>query len=273
MHKKIDQIEFCVLDTETTGLAPERGDRIIELACVKIKAGQIKTQFHTLINPQRDIPTEALAIHGISQDMLKGAPLMQKVMPEFLKFIQGSHLCAYNAAFDLDFLKKELQLLGQEMPPDIYIIDVLAMARRLLPNFSQYNLAYVAQSLDIAQEQKHRALYDVYTTIAVFNELTNIMRIKGIDDFYTLHSLFGLESPSLQDIRQQKVSRIQEAIDLKVKLKIKYLSRNSAELSEREVIPKQIKQENNKFYLIGFCCLRKEERIFSVDAILHLEIV
>ncbi len=88
-----------------------------------------------------------------------------------------------------------------------------------------------------------------------------------------MHNLFGLSSPYLADLRQQKVSRVQEAIDLKVKLKIRYLSGQSGQVTEREVIPKQIKQENNKFYLVGFCNLRKEERIFSLDGILHLEIV
>ena len=71
----------------------------------------------------------------------------------------------------------------------------------------------------------------------------------------------------------QKIAKIQEAMDLKVKLKIKYLSSSNAEVCEREVIPKEIKQENNRSYLVGYCCLKNEERTFRIDGLLHLEIL
>jgi predicted DNA-binding transcriptional regulator YafY len=77
----------------------------------------------------------------------------------------------------------------------------------------------------------------------------------------------------LKDIDNQKIASIQEAIDLGVKLKIKYLSSASATLTERQVIPKEIKQENNRSYLVGYCCLRNEERSFRIDGILHIEII
>lgn len=274
MHNlKIGELEFAVFDTETTGLEPETGDRIIELACVKIQGAQIKGEFQTLVNPQRNIQEEALNVHHITQEMLEKAPLMQEIMPHFLNFISGAVLCAYNAAFDLAFIRKELQLLGQDFPVDIHIIDVLAMARRLLPQLERYSLLFVSESFGIEREQKHRALSDVYMTIEVFNRLKGLLLEKGIDDFANFNTLFGLSTPAIEDRRSQKVSRIQEAMDLGVKLKIKYLSSRSAEVTEREVIPRQIKLENNRYYLIGYCNLRKEERIFAIDGILHLEIL
>ncbi len=171
MSQKLDEIEFTILDTETTGLEPESGDRIIELACVRLKAGQPKDEFQALINPGRAISEEALAVHHISEEMLKGAPTMERVIPDFLEFTKDSVLCAYNATFDIGFIKKELELLKREMPQDTHIIDILTMARKLLPNFNRYTLSYVAQVLGIKQLQQHRALSDVHTTVGVFNEL------------------------------------------------------------------------------------------------------
>ncbi|MCM8762837.1 MAG: exonuclease domain-containing protein [Candidatus Omnitrophica bacterium] len=272
-NQKIDEIEFVIFDTETTGFEPEAGDRIIEIAAVKLIGTQIKNEFHALINPCRQISEEAIAIHHITNAMLKDAPLMEEVMPKFLDFVEGSVLCAYNAAFDLGFINKELQLLNRNLAWQIPVIDILAMARRLLPHLGQYNLGYVANTLGVKKEQIHRALSDVYLSVDVFKWLKELLKAKGIDDFRSLQTLFGLASPYLNDLRNQKISRIQEALDLKVRLKIKYLSRSNAEVTEREVIPRQIKQENNKYYLVGYCDLRKEERTFSIDGILHLEIL
>ncbi|MDD5237294.1 MAG: exonuclease domain-containing protein, partial [Candidatus Omnitrophica bacterium] len=216
---------------------------------------------------------EALGIHHIRSAMLVDAPLMESVMPKFLDFVRGGVLCAYNAAFDLGFVKKELQLLNQLFPEDIHVIDILAMARRLLPGLERYSLLSVSDSLGIKKEQEHRALSDVYMTIDVFNRLKGLLRSKGVDDFLNFNMLFGLNTPYIEDVRNQKLSRIQEAMDLKVKLKIRYLSRQSVEVTVREVIPREIKKDNGRYYLIGYCNLRKEERIFAIDGILHLEIL
>lgn len=195
------------------------------------------------------------------------------VMPDFLKFIQGSCLCSYNAAFDIGFLDNELKLLGQPALKDTLIIDILKMARRILPGLERYALWFVAEKLGIGFSQVHRALSDVELTIQVFNKLKEILQIKGIFDFTNFLSLFALNSVNLADINNQKLARIQQALDLGVKLKIKYLSSSSAQVTERIVLPKEIRQDKDRVYLTGHCCLRNEERSFRIDGILHLEIV
>ena len=163
--------------------------------------------------------------------------------------------------------------MGKNLPEDIVALDILKMARKLIPGLDRYSLAYVAQSLGIKTEQKHRALSDVELTLDVFNKLKKISQAKGIFDFVGFTGLFGLNSNFLDNINNQKIAKIQEAMDLGVKLKIKYLSGSSAEVTEREVIPKEIKQDKNRTYLVGYCCLRNEERTFRIDGILHLEIL
>lgn len=270
---RIDDIEFIILDTETTGLEPESGHKVIEIAAVRLKGNAIIDKFNSLVNPLRSIPQDALDIHHISPEMLTGAPLMKEVMPKFLKFIKGGILCAYNAAFDMGFINQELKLLNQQLPSDTHIIDMLLMARRCLPYLQRHSLWFVSESLGIQKIQEHRALSDVYMSIEVFKRLKDIAVSKGIDGFTQFQTVFGLNTPYLEDMRNQKISRLQEAIDLKVNIKIKYFARQSAEVTEREVVPLEIKQEGNKYYLVGYCNLRKEERTFSVNGILHLEII
>ena len=273
MHKNLEEIEFTIFDTETTGLEPESGDRIVELAAVRFKnKGRIAT-FQSLVNPGRPISEAAFQVNRITPDMLKDAATIDKVLPEFLGFIQNSCLCSYNAGFDLAFLNSELRLLGRTLSEGTLVVDILKMAKRLLPGLERYALWFVADKLGIKTKQHHRALADVELTLEVFNKLSEILKTKCISDFMNFLNLFGLNSDLLNDINNQKIARIQEAMDLGVRLKIKYLSSSSATVSEREVLPKEIKQERNQNYLVGHCYLRNEERSFRIDGILHLEVV
>lgn len=273
MMQNIDEVEFTIFDTETTGLEPESGDRIVEIAAVRIKGKEKIDTFQTLVNPGRPISEEAFNVNQITPDMLKDAPGMETVMPEFLKFIQGTYLCSYNAAFDLGFLDKELNLMGQPKLKDVVVVDILKMAKRLLPGLERYALWFVAEKLRIKAEQKHRALSDVELTLQTFNKLIQILYSQGITDFNNFSSLFSINSRFLEDVDNQKVAQIQQALDLGVKLRIKYLSRTNAKVSEREVLPKEIRQDKGRIYLVGHCYLRNEERSFRIDSILRLEIL
>lgn len=273
MNKNLDEIEFTIFDTETTGLEPESGDRVVELAGIRFKGKQKLETFQSLVNPKREISEAAFAVNRITQDMLKDAPSIELVMPEFLKFIQGSCLCSYNAPFDLGFLNNELKILKKPPLENKVIVDILKMAKRLMPGLERYALWFVAEKLAIKIQQAHRAFSDVELSLEVFNKLKEILKAKGISDFMNFSSLFSLKSELLDDINNQKLARIQEAMDLGVKLKIKYLSSRDAQVTERQIIPREIKLENNNSYLVGFCYLRNEERTFRIDGILHLEIV
>jgi DNA polymerase III epsilon subunit family exonuclease len=273
MHKSLDEIEFVIFDTETTGLSPESGDRVVELAALRFKGQERKGVFQTLVDPQRPISEAAFAVNHISQQMLEGAPTIDMVMPGFLEFIKASCLCSYNAGFDLAFLNNELKISGGDFPSGVMVVDILKMARRLLPQLERYALWFVAERLGIKTAQQHRAFSDVELTLGVFNKLKEILKAKEISDFGNFLSLFGLPSGTLEDINNQKISRIQEAIGLGVKLKIKYLSSASAQVSEREVVPKEVRQERGRSYLVAHCCVKREERLFRIDGILSLGII
>jgi DNA polymerase-3 subunit epsilon len=272
MRKSIEEIEFSIFDTETTGLEPRSGDRIVEIAAIRFKGRTHIGSFQSLVDPQRPISAGAYQVNHIGQEELKNAPLMSDIAPLFFDFIKGSCLCSYNAPFDLEFLKQELMLCGREWP-DQAVVDILTMARRLLPRLSRYSLWFVAETLGIKKTQSHRALADVEMTLEVFYRLKDILASKTAVDFDSFVRLFGVGSRMLQDLHAQRIAEIQEAINLGVTLKITYFSNVNAEVTQREVIPKEIRQEKSRTYLVGYCCLRRQERTFRTDGILHLEII
>jgi DNA polymerase III epsilon subunit family exonuclease len=193
MTENIEEVEFTIFDTETTGLNPVSGDRIVELAGLRVKGKARIAEFDTLVNPQRGISPGAFAVNKITPEMLQGAPRIEKVMPEFLAFIQGSCLCSYNAEFDLSFLNQELKLMGQAVIADIAIFDVLTMAKRLLPGLTRYALWFVAEKLGIKLTQKHRAFADVEMTWKVFSKFKIICEQKGITNFTDFSNLFAFK--------------------------------------------------------------------------------
>lgn len=273
MHRQISEVEFTIFDTETTGLEPKAGDRIVEIAGIRFRGREKISTFQTLVNPRRLISEAAFQVNKITPEMLKGAPGIEKIMPDFLEFIRGTCLCSYNAGFDLEFLNNELSLIGNKPVEDIIVVDVLKMAKRILPKLERYALWFVADKLGVKAKQEHRALQDVEMTLSVFYKLNDMLQAKGITDFNNFSHLFSINAHILENINAQKIAQIQEAIDLGVKIKIKYLSSSGAEVTEREVIPKEFKSEFNHTYLVGYCCLRREERTFRIDGILHIEIV
>ncbi|MGD9014548.1 MAG: exonuclease domain-containing protein [Candidatus Omnitrophota bacterium] len=273
MPKDIRTVEFTVFDLETTGLNPHSGDRIVEIAAVRLRDGRAVKAFQSLVNPEgKRISPAAFAVNQISDQMLKEAPRMIKAMPVFLDFISDSCLASYNASFDFDFLSSELRLINRQLPTGLQIVDILTMARRMLPGLERYALGCVAKHLGIDSIQEHRALSDAQLATRVFNHLSAKLVNKGVVDFEQFISLFGLNSQLLDNINNAKIARIQEALNLGVSLKIRYLSRHNTELTEREVIPQTIFEQRNQTYLVGYCNLRNKERTFRVKNILQLEI-
>lgn len=273
MVKKIEDVEFVIFDTETTGLDPQSGDRVVEIAALRFKDKKRLGEFHSLVNPGRPVSERAFEVNRIGEEMLKGAPRMEELFPEFLDFIRSSCLCSYNMPFDLGFIDNELKLAGLAPLEGFALVDILTMSRRLLPKLERHALWFVAKSLGLEKPQEHRAFSDVEMAWEVFQRLKDMSLDKGINGFESFLTLFGTSARILEGIAEQKTARIEEAIEQGFKLKIKYFSRSSAQVSEREVVPKEIRIEGGVAYLSGFCSLKNQERTFRIDNILDLEII
>ncbi len=166
-------IREIVLDTETTGFDPEEGDRIIEIGCVELE-NHLPTGKHLqlFINPERDVPAEAIAIHGITNEFLKDKPIFATVYSEFIEFIGTSRLIIHNAEFDMKFLNWELQNVGHKALPWSQVLDTLQIARRKFPG-SPANLDALCRrfGIDNTERTYHGALLDSELLAEVYLEL------------------------------------------------------------------------------------------------------
>ena len=162
-----------VLDTETTGLDPIRGDRLIEIGCVeilnRIPSGK---EFHVYINPERDVPAEAQVVHGLSTAFLKDKPLFSAVAVDFLTFIGEDTLVIHNANFDVGFLNAELAKVKLPKLASSRVVDTLALARRKHPaGPNSLDALCKRYGIDNSKRVKHGALTDSLLLAEVYIEL------------------------------------------------------------------------------------------------------
>ncbi|NBB17680.1 DNA polymerase III subunit epsilon [Caulobacter sp. SLTY] len=164
-----------VLDTETTGLDPRSGHRIIEIACVEV-VDYMPTgrEFHQYIQPDRPIDPDAERVHGISAAHLKDKPRFHDplVVDAFLEFIGGDTLVAHNAPFDRGFINAELERCGRPCPPDDRWVDTLAMAKKKFPGmYNSLDALCKRMKISLAGREKHGALIDSNLLAMVYLEL------------------------------------------------------------------------------------------------------
>ncbi len=163
-----------VFDTETTGLDPANGHRVIEIGCIEIlNAIPTGQHFHVYIDPERDMPDEAFRVHGISAEFLKGKQVFAQIADDFLNFVADGRLVAHNAEFDMRFINAELALLGRPPIGPDRVTDTLVMARRRHPGVPN-SLDALCQryGIDNSRRTKHGALLDAEILAEVYAELT-----------------------------------------------------------------------------------------------------
>jgi DNA polymerase-3 subunit epsilon len=178
---KIDECEFTIFDVETTGLFPNHGDKICEIAAIRVNSCCKKARkFSSLIDPERSISYGAFTVNRITSDMLAGKPTIDQVLPFFLKFSEGSVLVAYNAGFDLGFLESAMGE-DKDILKKYFVIDALALARRLFPGAPRYSLGILARYLGIETPSQHRAMADASMAWKVFEKELSLINAEGIE--------------------------------------------------------------------------------------------
>jgi len=162
-----------ILDTETTGLDPLRGDRLVEIGCVEILNRMPTGQtFHRHLNPERDMPAEAFAVHGLSGEFLADKPLFAEVVEEFLEFIGDAPLVIHNASFDIGFINAELDRIKRPAISREQLIDTLLLARRKHPGVSnRLDDLCSRYAIDNSRRTKHGALLDAELLAEVYIDL------------------------------------------------------------------------------------------------------
>lgn len=162
-----------VLDTETTGVDPVSGHRVVEIGCVELHRGvPTGKHFHTYLNPERDMPDEAFRVHGLSIEFLRDKPVFAEVVDTFMEFIADSTLVIHNASFDMRFINAELERIGFPALPMTRAFDTVMMARKKFPG-SPASLDALCRrfNIDLSARTKHGALLDAELLAEVYLEL------------------------------------------------------------------------------------------------------
>ena len=198
------------LDTETTGLSAKDGDRIVEIACIETK-DLIPTNrvFHKLINPQKNVSSEAFKVHGFSDDFLKGKEKFDEVVEDFLEFIKDKKLIIHNAPFDVGFLNSELRRVNKKILDLKNVEDSLSLARSRFPGSSN-SLDNLCKrfNIDLSRRNKHNALLDC--------ELLRKVYINLVDQKEPSLS-FQQKEDQITDFENKKSTKNREKIIVKIK--------------------------------------------------------
>ncbi len=174
-------LEAVVLDTETTGLEPSKGDRIISLSAVKIRAGKVLagSQFHTLVNPGRPVPAASSEFHGLRDEDVADAPSLAEVLPKFHAFVANAVLVAHNAAFDKKFLDMGAREAGLPLLENP-VLDTLFLSYGVHKDLEGHNLDAIAERLGVTIEGRHTSLGDARATAEIFLRLIPLLEARGI---------------------------------------------------------------------------------------------
>jgi DNA polymerase III subunit alpha, Gram-positive type len=175
---QLENEDYVILDTETTGLKPEESE-IIEIAALQVRKKEIVNIFNQLVKPKTAIPEVITQITGINDEIVADAPSLEEITGKFLNFIEGSTLIMHNAEFDLGFINQHIFVPRKRELGNPHFCT-LKVSRFLLPNLGSHKLGSLAKHFDIPVKNSHRALGDVETTYELWLRLTPLLREKGI---------------------------------------------------------------------------------------------
>ena len=184
---------YVVFDLETTGLSPDK-NKIIEIGAVKVVDGAITERFSTFVNPEVPIPYNIEQLTSIKDDMVLDAPKIEEILPEFMKFCEGTVMVAHNAEFDTGFIRKNCERMG--LPFDFTIADTVALARILLPQLNRFKLDTVAKAVGVSLDHHHRAVDDAACTAEIFVKFIEMLHERGMETLDDVNQM-GATSPEL----------------------------------------------------------------------------
>ncbi len=265
---------IVVLDTETTGLQPELGHRVIEVGAVRLVGWQEAGSFSALVNPGRPIDPGAARVHGLSDDDVAAAPPFSAVVQQLSPLLDGAVIVAHNASFDAGFMAMEYAIASRagscpETLPNPWLCT-LQLARRQF-HFGRNDLGTVAQLLGVRRGQTHRALTDAYTTARVLQGMARELAKRKLVTVGDLLSAQGgaVHMQPLQPARALPAP-LDEAISGGKSVRIVYRTGRGAE-SQRLISPLYATTAYGTSYLVAYCHLRCAQRTFRLDRITRIE--
>ncbi len=276
-EKRPSQIPIVVLDTETTGLYPGLGNRVVEIGAVRLENLQPVAEFDQLINPERKMEPKASSVSGITDADLIGQPTFADIAADLADFLEGALIVAHNAAFDAGFLGMEYfianqaDLIGSRQPvlPNPWLCTLLLARRHFY--FGRNNLGHIARKLGVRMGKAHRALNDVYMTAEIFKRMARDLARRKME---TVGDLLHAQGEPVYTPTPPNLFLPDPVMDALVNgrnLHILYLGENGE--TERTITPIYPSQHRGVGYLIADCHLRNDRRTFRLDRILSAKVV
>jgi len=268
LNHPIADAPLAVIDVETTGLRPQFGDRVVEIAVLLARGERKECEFSSLVLPGRPMDPAATAVNGITDEMRDGQPTFVELMEEIEPLLDGRVLVAHHAQFDLSFLAAEYSIAGEEFVPGP-ALDTMKIARRRC-SFANNRLDTVVRELELENRDPHRALGDVMATYDVFLKLAGQLR-GGIET--SVRECIRAQGGVAFDPRPLR-NRLPDDHPINVAmaesrcLVIRYQTA-SGQGSRRKIRPLLCQGG----YLVAFCHLKSEQRTFRVDRIREISVV
>jgi len=263
----VEALPLTFVDVETTGLDVDKGDRVCEVALLRIQNTGEVARFSSLVQPERAISARAAAVHGITEDMLLTAPRFPSLIATLRPLFHNTVLVAHNAQFDVRFLRHEFALAQHELP-SLPIIDTLALAQAWY-HFPHNSLESIAAELGLNNEVRHRALADVLTTWQIWQRFIADKHVEG--PLTLAHVMHPNDRRSAAEL-EVLTDILQAALATGSPLNLRYKASNGEE-TQRVIQPLELQYERGYGYLRAYCRLRQDERHFRLDRIMELELL
>ena len=264
----LQQIDFVAFDTETTGIwAPAH--RIVEIGAVRFRLGESRMdQFQMLVNPERDIPTEVVEIHGITTSMVQSSETIKPVLEKFYEFCgPASVLIAQNALFDISFVGCEADRVGLPLMEN-QILDTVDIYKQYRPGLDSYSLQSLMRKFGLGTDQSHRATDDATLVWRLFTMVAKEFPVfqtpgefKRAFNFYSMQQWRGEERPLPDQYRD-----FARAVEQGQAIEIVYAA-NGQPPQARTIWPKRIHNLRTAFYVTAYCEKAQSERTFRLDRI------
>ena len=271
---RLVDVPIVVLDTETTGLDPRLGHRVVEVAALRLEGWRPVAEMATLVQPGRKVDPGASRVSGIHDEDLVGQPVFAEIADDLLALMDGALLAAHNATFDAGFVGMEFHLSGYAqddrapMPPNPWLCTLQLARKRFY--FRSNRLGAVARQLNVRVDAAHRALADVYTTAAILKRMADRLQAQGLETVDDLLRAQGgpiYAPPPTPPVALPPL--LDQALASGRDLHIEYAS--GQRTSQRIITPRYVTAGSRGTYVVAFCHLRGEQRTFRLDRILSME--
>ena len=243
--------KFVVFDIETTGFAPTTC-KIIEIGAVLVENGKITDRFSTFVNPKVPIPFRIEQLTSINDEMVMGAPTIEEILPEFLKFCEGAVMVAHNADFDMSFIIENCKRQGIEQ--DFTYVDTVGMARFLLPALNRFKLDTVAKAVGVPLQHHHRAVDDAACTADIFVKFVEMLRERDILDVDELNKQGAVSPDTIRKLPTYHAVIFMKNEPGRINL-YKLVSRSHIDYYHRRPrVPKSLFLKHREGLIIGSAC-------------------